>query len=144
MKVACFYCCGGCRESGAEEGAMVEVDAFGDGWCIDDGVESGKSIVHSLRGCCVPWKIILPLWKMYSLSFSKRAVRATSHSCPIDNRELEARCGKTCVFLALGRSCGMSSSAVCVDFIVHLFGRRTLIPSLVTVIFVRGRSTCMC
>ena len=81
---------------------------------------------------------------MYSLCFSKRDVQPASHSCPIDNREPEAKCGKMCVFFALAGSCEISSSAVCVDLIVVLFGRRTLIPSLVALMFVRGRSTCTC
>ena len=40
MKVASFDCHGECGEGGAEELAGVEVDGFGNGWCINDRVES--------------------------------------------------------------------------------------------------------
>ena len=104
----------------------------------------GKSIVDSLLGCRVPWRMIFPLWKMSSLCFSKRAVQPASHTYPIDNREPEAKCGKMCVFLALGGNCEMANTVVCVAFIAVLLDRRALLPLLVAVIFVRGRSTCTC
>ena len=74
---------------------------------------------------------------MYSLSLVNVAVHPLSHSCPMDTSDPDAKDGKMCTFFALGGKFGMSSWAVCVDVIVALLGRRTLIPCLVGRMFVR-------
>ena len=65
---------------------------------------------------------------MYSLFLLNVAVHPPSHNCPTLRREPEANCGNICALSAcLGRP-GMFMTAVCVDFMVALFGRRTCMP----------------
>ena len=75
---------------------------------------------------------------MYNFELSKYAVHPCSHKYPIDSMDPEASDGKMCAWRAFMGRDGMSSRAVCVAFIVTLFGKRTQIPVFVGVTFVRG------
>ena len=55
-------------------------------------------------------------------------MKPVSQSCPIDNSEPDARCGKMCVLCADSGSIGMLRSASYDDCMVLLFGSSTLIP----------------
>ena len=75
---------------------------------------------------------------MYSLFLSKVAVHPASHSWPMDSKEPDANELKMCVRLECSGSCGISSSAVCVDCIVSLLGNWTVMPLEVGVTLVSG------
>ena len=102
-----------------------------------------SSIVHNFDFCRDPCMIILPLWNMYNLFLSNNAVHPASHSCPMDNREPDARCGNTCTFRASGGKFVMFNIAVCVDCIRAALGNMTSMPLCVGCISVSGRFTLM-
>ena len=79
---------------------------------------------------------------MYSFCLSNLDVHPVSHSWHIDSREPDARCGEMCARCACVRSCGILSINVCVAVIVALFGRMTLMPLGVGVMFVIGMFVC--
>ena len=69
---------------------------------------------------------------------SNNAEQPESHSCPIERRDPEARCGKMCAFRAVSGRPGISSTAVCVDFIVALFESIMFILFCVGTMSVKG------
>ena len=61
----------------------------------------------------------------------------------MERSDPEARVGNTRACLAASGSSGILSSAVCVDVIVALLGRRTCMPFVVGWTFTMGMSTWM-
>ena len=66
---------------------------------------------------------------MYSFFLSNDAVQPASQSCPMESKDPDDSSSNMCACRANCVRWGMSSSHVCVDCIVALFGRRTWIPS---------------
>jgi len=58
----------------------------------------------------------------------------------MDSSKPEDNAGKIWVFVAFGGGIGRSRLAVCVDFMVVLFGRSTWIPIVYFLMFKRGVS----
>ena len=80
---------------------------------------------------------------MYNFTLSNSAVQQASHSCPIASSDPDDRCRKMYVHRAASGSVEMSSCASCVDCIVSLLGRRTLVLRCTFLTFTGGLFVCI-